>query len=178
LRWSQDWEYDGRVGALGTRLVHCAEFVCDQRQHSEQRQTTPANWMEPLRLRERRRFLEMMFGHAERAGVAPETPERKHFARWCFAVARQCAAAGVVDEARRCLDLADRAAGSEQDARRGLREFRLAARIVGWRVAGRFAMGVEALRRQPSHLTLIQSFTKHEADIPQVAENDKALDGN
>jgi GT2 family glycosyltransferase len=174
LRWSQDWEYDGRVGALGTRLVHCPEFVCDQRQHSEQRQTTPANWMQPLRLRERRRFLEMMFGHAEQAGVAPETPERKHFARWCFAVARQCAAMGVVDEARRCLDLADRAAGSERDVRKGFRGFWWATRILGWQITGRCTLAAEALWPQPSNLTLMQSFAQHEAHTPRAEEDSKS----
>ena len=84
LRWSQDWEYDGRVGALRTRLVHTPEFVCDQRQHGGERQTTPADWSEPDRARSRKRFLGLMLGHAQRAGVTPDQPEMQHFSRWLF----------------------------------------------------------------------------------------------
>lgn len=40
LRWSQDWEYDGRIGALGTKLVHCPDWMCDERHHTNQRSRT------------------------------------------------------------------------------------------------------------------------------------------
>ena len=158
LRWSQDWEYDGRVGALGTKLVHCREFVCDQRQHFGERQTTPANWMEPFRVRERKRFLEMLFGHAVRARVGPEVPERKHFARWSFALARRCAAAGLVQEAREFFELAERAAGPERHVRKGFRLFRGVASVVGWRLAGKLVCSAEVLRPRAGSLTLPQSY--------------------
>ncbi|MBS0201601.1 MAG: glycosyltransferase family 2 protein [Planctomycetes bacterium] len=157
LKWSQDWEYDGRVGALGTKLAYCAEWVTDERHHSNLRQTNHANWLEPIRLRERLRFLQMMFGHAERAGVSDESPERVHFTRWVFATARNCAATGLIPEAKACLQLADQSAGSNRQARRGLRSFGWMSVAVGWRAAGRLSLLGQRLKR-PSSMTLTQGF--------------------
>jgi len=157
LRWSQDWEYDGRIGALGTKLVHCPDWMCDERHHTNQRQTSHANWLEPFRLRERLRFLQAIFEHAERALVDDHQSERVHFTRWVFATGRNCAAAGLTTEATACLQLADRAAGSNQSARKGLSLFRGMAATVGWRSAGRAALWCQKWKR-PSTMTLTQSF--------------------
>jgi len=160
LRWSQDWEYDGRLGAMGIHLAYCADLVSVHRHHAGVRQTTPANWLEPFRLRERKRLLEMMLAHAERAGVAPETPERRHFTRWVFATARQCAGVGLIEEARECMELAERAAGDCPQARRGLRLFRGLCTIVGTTAAGRWSLRAEKIKR-PGRLTLPQSFARN-----------------
>lgn len=159
LKWSQDWEYDARAGALGAKLAYCPEWVCDERHHRESRQTSSANWMEPVRLRERLRFLQMIFDHAERAGVPSDSPDRAHFSRWVFATARHCAAGGLIPEARSCLDLADRAAGDNRDARRGIPTFAWLSATVGWRAAGKLSQWGECWRR-PSQLTLPQSFAE------------------
>ncbi len=159
LRWSQDWEYDGRIGALGTKLVHCPDWMCDERHHTNQRQTSHANWLEPFRLRERLRFLQAIFEHAERALVDDVQPERVHFARWVFATGRNCAAAGLSIEAKACLALADRAAGSNRQARKGLHLFRGLAATIGWRGAGRTALWCQQWKR-PSTMTLPQSFAE------------------
>ncbi len=181
LKWSQDWEYDGRVGALGTKLVHCAEWMSDERHHPNLRQTSHANWMEPLRLRERLRFLQAIFGHAERAGVHDEVPQRVHFTRWVFATARNCAAAGLIPETRACLDLADRAAGGNRQARRGLRLFRGLATMLGWRAAGRTMLWCQQFKH-PSTMTLSQSFAeslsrKSDRDIGNTGLMPQAVDG-
>jgi GT2 family glycosyltransferase len=159
LRWSQDWEYDGRVGALGTKLIHCKEFVCDQRQHTGQRQTSSADWMDPFRLRQRMRFLELMLQHAERAGVAPDTPERQHFTRWIFTTARYLAAVGLAQESQHCLELAERSAGDCSAAQKGFRVFSGACKLLGTRRAGGLFLALEKWTR-PSRLTLEQSFAK------------------
>jgi len=138
LRWSQDWEYDGRVGALGTRLVHCKQFVCDQRQHPGVRQTVSANWLEPFRAKERKRFLGMLFGHAKRAGVTPEYPEMQHFSRWLFMVARRCGAAGLIEDSRECFEWAKEAAGPLRARGCDFRVYAKMARVVGWVLTGRF----------------------------------------
>jgi GT2 family glycosyltransferase len=157
LKWSQDWEYDGRVGAVGTRLAHVADWVCDERHHGELRQTSRANWMEPLRLRERLRFLQMIFRSAEQAGVSDESSDRMHFTRWVFATARNCAAAGLASEAKAGLELADRAAGRNTAVRRGFTTFRWLSSTLGWRVAGRLSLWGQQLKR-PSAFTRTQSF--------------------
>lgn len=159
LKWSQDWEYDARAGALGAKLAYVPEWVCDERHHGELRQTSHANWLAPLRLRERIRFFEMMFAHAEQAGVSCESADRVHFARWVFATARQCAAVGLTPEARRCLALADRSAGDNRAARKGFRAFSLLSSTLGFRFAGQLAQWGQSWKR-PSSMTLTQSFAE------------------
>jgi len=101
----------------------------------------------------------MIFQHAERAGVAADAPERIHFTRWVFATARNCAASGLVLEAKACMDLASRSAGSNRGARRGLGTFRCLSSMIGWRAAGQLASCGQRLKR-PSAMTLQQSFAR------------------
>lgn len=159
LRWSQDWEYDGRVGALGTKLVHVKDWVCDERHHEEGRQTDAADWLAPDRLRARKRLLELLLDHAEAAGVEAANPHRRHFTRWIFATARQCAAAGLVEEAKECMALADRSAGECDEVRHGFRAFKTLCRLIGTRSAGRLGLWLQAIKRPGSH-TMQQSFAR------------------
>lgn len=159
LKWSQDWEYDARAGALGTRLAYVPEWMCDERHHGQMRQTSSANWLDPVRLRERLRFLQMVFAHAERAGVSDESPDRVHFTRWVFATARSCAAVGLRAETRAGLDLAERAAGANRAARRGFRAFGWLSATVGYQSAGKLALWGQQWKG-PSELTLPQSFAE------------------
>ena len=160
LRWSQDWEYDARAGSLGAKLVHVKEFVCDERHHASNRNTIPANWMEPERLRSRKRFLEMIFAHAETAGVSAEDPCRQHFARWVFHITRQAAAAGFITEAHELFSLAERAAGGITPTRKGFSAFRMSTRLLGWELAGRLWLSSLTAWKKPGKLTLEQSFAK------------------
>ena len=154
LRWSQDWEYDGRIAALGTRLVHCADWMCDERRHSGPRQTGHQNPVTAPRLLNQLRFLTLMLSHAERGGVAPDSPYRMHFTRWVFATARQLASIGLAREASICLDLADRSAGNCAEARRGLGTFRTLTRILPSRLVAYLAMFKDSVNRKRSPLTL------------------------
>jgi len=140
LRYSQDWEYDARAGALGIRLVHCPEFVTDQRHHEENRQTGSGRWLAPP---DRVRFFTLLFTHAQRAGVTTDTPEMKHFARWVFAQARVCAALADADSARRLCDLAMRAQGRDSLE---LWAYRGVSGIIGWQRTARLTEGVRAWR--------------------------------
>ena len=131
LRYSQDWEYDARVGALGTRLVQCPEFVCEQRQHAQARQTGHGAWLDPP---DRVRFFTLLHAHACRAGVPPASAHMRHFSRWVFSQARQCGALGDAAAARRLYALAASAV-PEKDMT--LRAVGWAARLLGWRLTGR-----------------------------------------
>jgi len=148
LKMSEDWEYDGRVGARGTKLVHCAEFVGDQRRHeSEPYLTRVTDWNSPARLRDRARFFGLMLEHAFAAGLTPEIPEMQHFSRRVFHGARACAAAGLEAEARACLEWARRAAGPARSRAADFRIWDLMVRTLGARAAGRVAAGGSRLRR-------------------------------
>ncbi|MCA8993422.1 MAG: glycosyltransferase family 2 protein [Planctomycetaceae bacterium] len=160
LRWSQDWEYDGRVAALGTKLVHVADWVCDERHHTTGRQTDTADWLQPERIRHRKRFMEMMLGHAERGGVDEFTPQRQHFTRFVFTTARHAAAGGLVQEAKELLELAERAAGNCREVKKGFLPYRVLSNMVGWRFVGWLFRHWEKFRRPGSGFTLRESFAQ------------------
>lgn len=154
LTSGEDWEYDARVGALGTRLVHCPEFVCDQRRHDNGQVTMDVQPLTVDSLKNKTRLLEALLTHADRAGVAPDAPQRQHFARWAFAEARRCAAAGLADEFERCLELTRRAGDPGSGATRGTALFRYLAKALGLRAAGRISLAVEKIKSRPGRLTL------------------------
>jgi GT2 family glycosyltransferase len=159
MRWSQDWEYDARAGALGARLVQCHAYVSEHCHHGGTRQTSIADWArDPARLRNRAELLEALLSNAQRAGVEELAPERQHFARWAFQVARHCAAAGLEPETWRCLKVADVAAGAVGTGRRGVGSFRWLARVFGVRATGRAVDWVASRRRVPGPSTLPLSY--------------------
>ncbi|MBL8848405.1 MAG: glycosyltransferase family 2 protein [Planctomycetaceae bacterium] len=160
LRWSQDWEYDARAAALGTQLVRCDAEVSEHCHHSGERQTSAADWeRDPVRLRNRVQLLQALWRCAEAAGVADSAPERQHFARWAFSIARRCAAAGLIEEMHVALNLAQQSAGRAGRGAQGVRMFRWLSRSIGPVTTGRFARSIESLRRNPGPNTLPQSFS-------------------
>lgn len=133
LRYSQDWEYDGRIGALGTKLIFCDETVCDTRVHSNKRQTGHGKWLEP---KERVRFFSLMFDYAVKAGVEENSQEMKHFSRWVFSNARECGKMGDGGAAKACFELAVKAAGIEKG---DLKVYRILSEILGWSITGKLS---------------------------------------
>jgi glycosyltransferase involved in cell wall biosynthesis len=142
----EDWEYDCRIAAFGTRLHYTAEFVSDQRAHSIDPLSANGG-KDPGKLMSRAIAHERIFGHAATAGISPETPEMRHFSRGLFLLARQCGAAGLSEQAATLFGLA-REASTETRAR-GLdfRIYRAAAGIIGWRGAAHVAGRLDLLRR-------------------------------
>lgn len=138
LRYSEDWEYEARAGALGITLAYCAEFVTDQWQHSAERETGSGKWLAPP---DRVRFFEALFTHARSAGVALDTPEMRHYSRWVFSHARECGCFGDAESARALYRLALRAsAGLGFD----MRAYRALAGAIGWERAARWSDAVRA----------------------------------
>ncbi|MFI5295190.1 MAG: glycosyltransferase family 2 protein [Thermodesulfovibrionales bacterium] len=161
LRYSQDWEYDARIGALGTRLVHCKEFVCEQRHHGELRQTGGSKWLPPA---DRVRFFTLLYQHALRAGTGLNAPEMKHFVRWVFFNVRQCGILGDATAARELFSLAVKASGR---ATVDMRAYRLLAGIFGWTSAARVAeKGRSFISRTPGQFTRKQSWMEADAEKP------------
>jgi glycosyltransferase involved in cell wall biosynthesis len=141
LRNEEDWEYDCRVASQNIRLHHCPEYVSDTRTHSADMLSRGGR--SAAKLRDRAEAHRRILGHAQRAGITHDIQEMKHFARELFLLARQCGAAGLLDEARMLFDLARSASTPER--RRGLDfiAYRAAASVLGWSVAGRITCGVE-----------------------------------
>lgn len=153
LRYSQDWEYDARAAALGIRLAYTPEFVCDQRHHAADRQTGHGRWLTPP---ERVRFFSLLLQHALTAGVGLDTPEMKHFSRWVFAHARECAKLGEESAASEMFALAVRTAnGMAAD----MRIFSLLVKVLGWRRAAGLADAMrDRVKAGPGRFTQQQSW--------------------
>lgn len=141
LRYSQDWEYDARAGALGIQLAYCPEFVTDQHHHGRARQTGHGTWLQPT---DRVRFFSTLLRCARQAGVGPGQAEMRHFARWVFAQARECGALGDTESSSALLRLAADASGAPSLE---LRAYALAAGILGWSRLGRLSASLDRLRR-------------------------------
>lgn len=140
LRYSQDWEYDARVGAMKTRLVHVPEYVCIQRQHGGLRQTGHGAWLAPG---DRVRFFSLLFQYARQAKVPIESSEMEHFSKWSFLNARQSGAMGDARAAQALYQLACQATVA-RNAR--LRITGLISRCVGWRMTGWLCEARDRLR--------------------------------
>lgn len=143
--WNEeDWEYDCRVAALDVRLAHVPAYVSVQRDLGGSRLSRAVS-SDPTKLRNRaiahRRILE----HARRAGIGPDVPEMRHFARELFLLSRQCGAAGLVEESRELAALARRAAGGGRRAADVWLYTRL-AEVVGWRPLARVVARLDRLR--------------------------------
>lgn len=165
LRYSQDWEYDGRVGALRTRLVQVKQFVAEYRRHGGARQTGSGDWLAPA---DRVRFFGLMLKHARAAEVDPGGPEMRHFVRWVFLNARQCGEAGDADASRACLAVAADAAGG---LRGDLRLYRALACVVGWvRAARLVAWMIARTGRRPGRDTRALSYAAQPAVNPGLRE--------
>jgi glycosyltransferase involved in cell wall biosynthesis len=134
LRIEEDWEYDCRLAAGGVRLASCQEWVCEVREHAPVTLTAAM-------MADRARAHALVFAHAKRAGLDPTSPEFRQFARELFHIARQCGAAGLVDESRQLVKLA-----REIDGARDLRRYEFIAGIIGWRRAGRASAWLDRLR--------------------------------
>ena len=143
LRMEEDWEHDCRVAALGVKLHHVADWIAEKHDHDDHQLTGKPQT--PEILRDRARAHELILGHAQRAGIGPETKEMRHFARELFLLARQCGAAGLAAESSRLFQLAREASGGEHD-RLQFRAYAALARTLGWRRAGRLSALVDRLR--------------------------------
>jgi hypothetical protein len=150
LRLEEDWEYDCRVAALGTRLVHCQEFLVDVRDHDQGRACQGSPY-DPNRMRHRCRAHALIYQHGRRAGIEPDDPHIKQFARELFLLARQCGAAGMANESRQLFELAREASGEQRAAGWDFQIYGRIASCFGWNNAGRLACWSDRWRRAIIH---------------------------
>ncbi len=140
LRYSQDWEYDARAGALQAKLVHCPVLVSEHRQHANLRQTGTGKW---LQAPDQALFLRTLFESATRAGLVPGSAECRHFSRWAFSLSRDAALAGQIQAADELWQLAAAAVGQPD---LDLRAYRWAAQTFGWSRSARWMKWARILR--------------------------------
>jgi glycosyltransferase involved in cell wall biosynthesis len=145
LRLEEDWEYDCRVAALDVRLCFVPEYVCEVRDHDDHR-LSRGSAGDATRNRERARAHALIFEHARRAGVDPESSEMRHFARELFLLARQCGASGLGAESRSLFALAREASTPERSRGMDFHLYRFAASVLGWTGAARASRLFDRLR--------------------------------
>ncbi len=153
LRFSQDWEYDARAGALGARLVYCPVDVSEHQAHDGIRQTGSGKWLIP---KDRVLFFKLLESAARQAGVNRGAPEWHHFSRWVFAQARMCGKLGDPAAAQSLLRLSISAdTGSAFDQRL----FGLLVKCIGWqRLVDWSEAAQSVLGKRHSPYTLKQSW--------------------
>ncbi|HEX7153853.1 MAG TPA: glycosyltransferase family A protein [Thermoanaerobaculia bacterium] len=142
LRIEEDWEYDARIAAHGVKLHYVEAWVCEVREHGDARVSGQGH--SPATLRDRAHAHALILEHARRAGIAADAPEMQYYARELFLLARQCGAAGLAEESARLFSLA-RDASINANSRQ-FRLYALAAKLLGWRAAGKLADWRDSLR--------------------------------
>lgn len=141
----EDWEYDARAGATGARLAWVPEEVSVRRIHLAGGHLSDEGCEDPRKLSHRALAQESLFACAQRAGVARNSAEMRHFARSAFLLSRQCGLAGVEEASRSLFHLA-RAASTRW--RRRSPEFflyGLMGTLIGWQRAAQLSLGLRSL---------------------------------
>ncbi len=133
LRQEEDWEYDSRIAAAGVKLVYCEEFLASAVNHSGPRASGGAS-RDAVKLRDRCRARQLILANAVTAGVPESDPNRQHFAKSLFLLARQCGAAGLGEESRQLVGASRLAAGKSRDRQQALYEW--LASFLGWERLG------------------------------------------
>ena len=134
LRINEDWEYDCRIAAAGVRLAYVPVPLSRVYDHAGPCLHRGSD-RDRGKLRDRAKAMELIFGHARRAGLGGELPEMRHFARAAFLLARQCGVAGEVQTSRACWQLATEAA---EGLRGDLFFYRVLTLGLGWVNAARW----------------------------------------
>lgn len=145
--WNEeDWEYDARAGAFGTKLCFCDAFVSVHRSHLPEEHLCFQGATDPKKLCDRAKAHELILSHAMAAGVPENQPEMQHFARELFLLARQCGSVGLAAESRQLFDLARAASTPERARGLDFRAYRALASVIGWGNAGRLAAFADRVR--------------------------------
>lgn len=154
LRYSEDWEYEARAGALNARLIHVPEALCDVRVHDQHRETRCGRWLSPP---DQVRFFQTLYDGAICAGVEPSCPEMLHFSRWVFYAARRAGCEGDPETAETLLCLAETISPKSC----GLRAYRVGIHLFGHRKTARVTQKMKKLSGgKPGSKTLLQSWMK------------------
>lgn len=140
----EDWEYDSRCGATGTPLAWVEEPCSIRRIHLSEDHLSHRGGSDPRKLADRAKARQSLFNCALASGVTLDSPEMKHFSRSAFLLARQCAEAGLEDQACDLHQLARTACETGKEPV-DLRFFGWIAPRLGWRRTSRLSNRLRAL---------------------------------
>ncbi|MEB3199690.1 MAG: glycosyltransferase family A protein [Synechococcaceae cyanobacterium] len=149
----EDWEYEARLAATGARLIWLPESVSLTRRDPQEQHLSHDGSSQPRKLAHRALARWSIYRSALAAGLSHDLPEMREFARYSFLLCRQCAQAGLPDQAASLHDLASQAARCDPRLQGDLRLFGLLAQAVGWRRASIWSERLNRWRpsRRQSH---------------------------
>ena len=133
----EDWEYDCRIAARGGILASVDQFVSVARSHSGQIST--GGTTDPVKLRDRCTARAAIYVHAKRYEKLKgrisqiESSDWQHFSKYCFLLARECAAAGMPQQTKDMITLSLKANDNKHSFKH--LSFSVLGRIIGWRGA-------------------------------------------
>lgn len=143
--WNEeDWEYDVRLGAVGAVLARVEDYVCEVRDHSEDRLCRGG--LQRHRMRDRAAAHDAMWRSAAATELPRASPEFAQFARRLFLLSRQCGSVGLAEEAKQLFALAREASTDTRKHGLDFRLYQSAARFLGWALTGRIACWSDRLR--------------------------------
>lgn len=142
IRNEEDWEYDCRIAALGTRLAYCNQMISVERGHRGMRQSTDAAY-DKNKLANRARARILIWESAEKACLDRALPEVAWFARYAFLLGRQCGEVGLDGESRMMFELAREASTLERRNSADFRAYRACAAFLGWSNTARLAQKLD-----------------------------------
>jgi len=141
----EDWEYDCRLASMGVKLHYVPEFICEVRDHSGERLCRDGV-RDIEKLLSRAKAHDLIAQHAMKAKIKYNLPEMIHFSKELFLLARQCGAAGLVDESRRLFNLSKELSGPVRGRCMKLRCYYLLGTMFGWGVTGKAACLLDKVR--------------------------------
>jgi hypothetical protein len=145
----EDWEYDCRLAAQGAILHYVDSLVSEERDHQGVRLSREGS-VNQDKLKDRATAHQLIFQHAQQAGITPEVPEMRHFARELFLLSRQCGAAGLADESKHLFELARTASLPEIGSGLQFRAYRVASLLLGWKTTGKLSVQLDKFRSIPA----------------------------
>jgi hypothetical protein len=158
LRYSQDWEYEARAGALRAKLARVDDVVALTRQHPETRVTTGGRWLDP---ESQVHFFTTLYASAVAAGVGCDALEMQHFSRWVFSASRQVAMLNHKPASSALFNIAVKASGGLTAE---LLAYRVLSGMIGWHQAARFVERIrQRIGREPGLKTRRQSWMENDS---------------
>ncbi|MCA9316047.1 MAG: glycosyltransferase family 2 protein [Planctomycetes bacterium] len=139
----EDWEYDGRIAAVGRGMGRVDGVVGIMRRRASDHLSGVGRRIRRS-LASRAIARPLLLQHALRAGVTRESAEFQHAVRFLFLLARQCGAAGLPRASRRLFQHV--AAWGLPIGRQDIAWYGRLGPVVGWRTLGVLSATVDRLR--------------------------------
>ncbi|MCB9828355.1 MAG: glycosyltransferase family 2 protein [Planctomycetes bacterium] len=139
----EDWEYDGRIAALGVGMGRVDGVVGTMRRRASDHLSGVGRRIRRS-LAARAIARPLLLQHALQAGVPRDSAEFQHAVRFLFLLARQCGAAGLPLASKRLFQHV--AAWGLPPGRRDVTWYGRLGSLLGWRTLGVLSASVDRVR--------------------------------